>query len=65
MQKNLTKIEDLKMDGMIKVEQISDLLELLILYVEGMKVVSPVLEIILSKAKENSKVFEEIELNII
>jgi hypothetical protein len=65
MQENLTKITDLKMDGMIKVEQIEILLELLLMYVDGAKVISPVLNIILNKAKETSKIFEEIELNII
>jgi hypothetical protein len=65
MQENLTKISNLKMEGMMKVEQIEILLELLLMYIEGAKVISPVLDIILSKTKETSKIFEEIELNII
>ncbi|MFA6989574.1 MAG: hypothetical protein WC197_05850 [Candidatus Gastranaerophilaceae bacterium] len=50
---------------MMKVEQIEILLELLLMYIDGAKVISPVLDIILSKTKETSKIFEEIELNII
>jgi hypothetical protein len=65
MQENLTKISNLKMEGMIKIEQIEILLELLLLYLDGAKVTSPILGIILNKAQETSKIFEEIEMNII
>jgi hypothetical protein len=65
MQKNLTKIADLKTEGMLNIEQIEILLELLLMYIDGTKVISPVLDIILNKAKETSKIFEEIELTIL
>ncbi|MFA6989476.1 MAG: hypothetical protein WC197_05345 [Candidatus Gastranaerophilaceae bacterium] len=65
MQENLTKISDLKMEGMMKVEQIEILLELLLMYIDGAKVVSPALDLILTKTKETSKIFKKIEFNII
>ncbi|MFA6989940.1 MAG: hypothetical protein WC197_07705 [Candidatus Gastranaerophilaceae bacterium] len=65
MQENLTKISELKMEGSMRVEQIEILLELLLMYIDGAKVISPVLNIVLNKTKETSKIFEEIELNII
>lgn len=66
MQENLTKLEkidSLRYNGMVNMERIEILLELLLHYIDGEKGISPVLEIILEKAKETAKIFEEIEMN--
>lgn len=62
MQENLTKIEELRFQGMVLAEKIEILLELLLLYVEGEKVIAPVLEMTLEQAKKTAKIFEEIEM---
>lgn len=63
MQKILTKINSLREKGMISAARSRILAELLISYVDGQKVVSPVLEIILEHVKKTEKILEEIELS--
>ena len=65
MQEILTKIDSLREESMTNTEQIRILTELLLSYVDGQRGVSPVLEVILEKTKQTSKILEEIELSIL
>lgn len=62
MKENLTKLKELNIEGMILTEQIDILCEMLLLYTFEEPKICPMVDIIHEKAKETSRVFEEIEM---